>query len=208
MYKKKIIVFDLDGVLINSKDNMIDKIKKTNKFCNINIKFKEYEKYIGLPFNKILYNVGIKKEHEKIKRIYKKFSFKNISKVKIKIKILKEIKKLNKKYDLAIFTSKDKLRTLKVLGKDKKYFRFIVTPEDVQKGKPNPEGLKKIKTNGNYKIKNMFYVGDTKFDFLAAKKVNIKYLHLKSNFDTIKFNYNKKYIFKNFTQLSIYLNGV
>ena len=60
MYKKKIIIFDLDGVLINSKRNMIDTIKKTNKFCGIYIKFHEYEKYIGMPFEKILNKIGIK----------------------------------------------------------------------------------------------------------------------------------------------------
>ena len=205
MYNKKIIIFDLDGVLINSKRNMIDTIKKTNKFCGIHIKFHEYEKYIGMPFNEILNKIGIKKDQKKIQRIYKKFSLQNILKVKIKFKVLKEVKRLYKKYDLAIFTSKDKVRTLKVLGKDKKYFRFIVTPEDIKKGKPNPEGLKKIKAKGNYKIKDMFYVGDTMFDFLAAKKINIKYLHLKSNFDIIKFKLNKKYVFKSFTNLSNYL---
>ena len=54
----------------------------------------------------------------------------------------------------------------------------------------------------------MIYVGDTMFDFLAAKKINIKYLHLKSNFDIIKFKLNKKYIFKNFTKLSNYLERI
>jgi HAD superfamily hydrolase (TIGR01549 family) len=207
MYKKKIIIFDLDGVLINSKRNMIETIRETNKICNIEIKFDEYQKYIGLPFKKILDKIGIKKDHEKISKIYKKFSIKNIIRVKIKDNVLKEIKKLNKNFDLAIFTSKDKLRTLKVLGKDKKYFRFIITPEDIKKGKPNPEGLRKIKIKGNYKIKNMFYVGDTKFDFLAAKKINIKYLHMISNFNTIKFKYNNKYIFKSFRQLSSFLEN-
>lgn len=208
MYKKKIIIFDLDGVLINSKRNMIDTIKKTNKFCGIHIKFHEYEKYIGMPFNKILNKIGIRNNQNKIQKIYKKFSLQNILKVKIKLNVLKQIKRLYEKYDLAIFTSKDKERTLKVLGKDKKYFRFVITPEDIKKGKPNPEGLKKIKRKGNYKIKDMIYVGDTMFDFLAAKKINIKYLHLKSNFDIIKFKLNKKYIFKNFTKLSNYLERI
>lgn len=208
MYKKKIIIFDLDGVLINSKRNMIDTIKKTNKFCGIHINFHEYEKYIGMPFNKILNKIGIKNNQNKIQKIYKKFSLQNILKVKIKLNVLKQIKRLYEKYDLAIFTSKDKERTLKVLGKDKKYFRFVITPEDIKKGKPNPEGLKKIKRKGNYKIKDMIYVGDTMFDFLAAKKINIKYLHLKSNFDIIKFKLNKKYIFKNFTKLSNYLERI
>jgi HAD superfamily hydrolase (TIGR01549 family) len=207
MCKKKIIIFDLDGVLINSKINMIQTIRETNKYCNTEIKFEEYQKYIGLPFKTILDKIGVKRDHEKISRIYKKFSIKNIIRVKIKNEVRKELKKLKKKFDLAIFTSKDKLRTLKVLGKDKRYFKFIITPDDIKKGKPNPEGLQKIKIKGNYKIKNMFYVGDTKFDYLAAKKMNIKYLHMISNFNTIKFSYNDKYIFKSLKQLSRFLEN-
>ena len=53
------------------------------------------------------------------------------------------LKKLKKKYFLAIFTSKDKIRTLKIL---KRYniFSTIITSDDVKYGKPNPEGLLKI----------------------------------------------------------------
>jgi HAD superfamily hydrolase (TIGR01549 family) len=208
MSKKKIVIFDLDGVLINSKQNMIETLKKTNKFCNIDIKFKEYEKFVGLPFKDILIKVGIKKDFAKIQEIYKKFSLKNILKVRIKTNVIKKIKILKQKYDLAIFTSKDKMRTLKVLGKDKYHFKFIVTPEDIKKGKPNPEGLKKIKVKGNYKIKDMYYVGDTNFDYLAAKKINMKYLHLRSNFDNKKIKFKKKHIFKSFIKLSNYLENI
>ena len=61
--KKKIslILFDLDGVLINSKPNMKISWNKVRKKFNIKKNFSEYSKYIGYPFFKILNKLSIKK---------------------------------------------------------------------------------------------------------------------------------------------------
>ena len=174
---KKIIVFDLDGVLINSKKNMQLSLELTNKILDLDISFKEYEKYIGLPFRKILKNLGVKKNQKLIEKTYKNISLKNLRKIHVKKSIIKILKRLKKRYDLAIFTSKDKTRTLRILKTEKKLFNYIVTPQDVNYGKPNPQGLKIIRLKGGYEKKNMIYVGDSEYDFLAAKKMKIKYLH-------------------------------
>ena len=61
--KKKLIIFDFDGVLINSEKNMELTWNKTIKnFKEYNIPFKQYKKNIGLPFKKILENLNIKKK--------------------------------------------------------------------------------------------------------------------------------------------------
>ena len=101
---------------------------------------------------------------------------KRISKLKIDKKKLQGLKKLKKKYFLAIFTSKDKIRTLKIL---KKYniFSIIVTSDDVKRGKPNPEGLIKILNKIKIKKKDTYFIGDTIFDYKAAKAAKINYLH-------------------------------
>ena len=52
--KKKILIFDLDGVLINSISNMKISWNSTSKKFDLNINFEEYKKNIGLPFKKIL----------------------------------------------------------------------------------------------------------------------------------------------------------
>ena len=62
MCKKKysFLIFDLDGVIFDSKKNMEHAWKKTCKKFNLKIRFDLYFKNIGLPFEKILENLKIK----------------------------------------------------------------------------------------------------------------------------------------------------
>ena len=64
---KKLIIFDLDGVLIDSLPNMRAALKKTSLSMNIKLKFSEYKKYLGLPFEKIMHKMHIKNDIKKIK---------------------------------------------------------------------------------------------------------------------------------------------
>ena len=67
MDTKKLLILDLDGVLVNSKPNMRKALELTSKKLDIHLSFKRYEKYLGLPFEKIMSNMNIKKEIKKIK---------------------------------------------------------------------------------------------------------------------------------------------
>ena len=175
-FKQKLIIFDLDGVLINSLPNMKFALANTAIHINQKISFKRYRKYIGLPFEKILRELNVKGDYKKIKSLYSMYSMKKINKLKIDRKKLYSLKKLKKKYFLAIFTSKDKIRTLKIL---KRYniFSTIITSDDVKYGKPSPEGLLKILKKVKIKKKNTYFIGDTIFDFKAARAAKINYLH-------------------------------
>ena len=182
MEKKNLIIFDLDGVLIDSIQNMKLALKMTSLSVNIKLDFKLYKKYLGLPFEKIMSKMGVKKDVRKIKQKYSHFSKKNISKITINPKNLADLRNLNKDYDFAVFTSKDKSRTNMILKKYK-LFKNIVTSDDIKKGKPHPEGIIKILRRNKTKKKNCIYVGDSIYDYKAARNSKIKYLHAKWGYE-------------------------
>ena len=71
MEKKKLFLFDLDGVLINSKSNMKFSWEAVNEKHQLNIGFKKYFSYIGRDFKDILKNLGIKKNFKEIEKTFK-----------------------------------------------------------------------------------------------------------------------------------------
>ena len=64
---KKLAIFDLDGVLIDSIPNMRYALKHTSSFLKLKLSFYKYKKYIGLPFEEIMKNMGVKKNITLIK---------------------------------------------------------------------------------------------------------------------------------------------
>ena len=180
--KKKLIILDLDGVLINSLSNMEFALNKTSKNLGVKLNFKLYKKYLGLPFKDIMKKMRIKKNVNLIKEKYEMYSTKKINKIKIKRKHIDILKKLKKSCYLALFTSKNKKRTLKIVQKDK-IFDCIITSDDVLKGKPHPEGLYKILKKLKIKKKNSVYVGDSFYDYKASKLAKIKYAHAMWGYD-------------------------
>ena len=149
---------------------------QTSNSLKIKLNFNEYKKYLGLPFEKIMEKIGINKNVAEIKKKYIYFSDKNIKKININKKNLSDLKYLKKKFNLAVFTSKDKLRSNKIL---KKYriFNYILTSDEVKKGKPHPEGVLKIIKKFGVSKKNTIYVGDSLYDLNCAKKSGVKYCH-------------------------------
>lgn len=175
--KKKIILFDLDGVLINSKQNMLKSWKKVQKKHSLDVKFINYFKNIGIPFRDILKKLKIYKNIKEIEKTYKQESLNNLNDIKIfagVINFLKYLKK--KKIKIGIVTSKDKERTLKIIKKLKVNFNIIVCPSKNLRGKPYPDQINKALNKFSDNKKYICYVGDTKVDSIAAKKAGIDFV--------------------------------
>ena len=198
--KFKNIIFDLDGVLINSRSNMNKSWSSTSKKYNLEIKFTEYEKFIGLPFRKILSKLNIKTNISDIEKFYADQSLKNINKIKLYAHVKNILKQLNKKkIHYAIVTSKDKIRTLKIIEMFNIAPTSIHSPEKKFKGKPYPDQLNYCIKKNNFKKKNTCYVGDMHVDYVASKRAGISFIFANYGFGKDSLNY--KFKIKAFTDL-------
>lgn len=185
----KIIVFDLDGVLLNSKTNMRLAWNFTKKINNLSTPFEKYFENIGTPFINILKKIKINKNQLNIQKSFKEGSLKNINKIRLYPNVRKVLKNLKeKKYLVGILTSKDKKRSLKILKKFKiiNFFDFIECPDKMIKGKPFPDHLLKIMKNYSVKPKNVTYVGDMHSDYLTAKRAKVNFIFAKYGYGSVK----------------------
>jgi len=176
---KPILIFDIDGVLVDVSRSYRVAIKQTVEyFTEKEITFEEIQSLK----NKGGYNNDWDASEQLIKE-----KGKNIGKQKI-IRTFREyyeklrdnepllidknlLKNLSKKYILAVFTGRDRKETDYVLKANgiKKYFSKTIVMEDVSKRKPNPEGILKIVDGAS----DAYYFGDMIDDMQAAKAAGI-----------------------------------
>jgi len=186
MKNRIVFVFDLDGTLINSVELHAKAFKyavKTLGYKNYNELYKSFKKFVGKSLEDIVKTIikGInEKEIEKIRKLKDEYVLKNLGKIKLKkkvVKVLMYVKSLN--FPVTLFTSSPREFTLKVLKKFglEKYFDYIVCKEDVKNHKPNPEGL--IKISKKFKTRNIIFIGDSKFDRMAARRAKFKFIDVK-----------------------------
>ena len=179
MEKKKIFLFDLDGVLIDSKKNMQLSWETTANARQIKIPFNKYFRLIGLPFRKILTKLKIKKKHHVFfEKKYKENSLKNIKFIKLKKGVRKTLYKLklNNKI-VGLLTSKEKSRTLAILQKYKIKMDFVFCPHKNLYGKPHPRQINILSRKTKVSKKEIVYIGDMFVDKQTAKNAKVDYIH-------------------------------
>jgi HAD superfamily hydrolase (TIGR01549 family) len=186
---KKIIIFDLDGVIIDSKNNMKISWETCCKKNNMNITFLSYFKFIGLPFKKILILLNIKKNYDKIKKDFDNASIKNMDNIKIFPGALDLIKNLRKnKKKVALLTSKDLKRSKKIINKFKLKFDHSECGKKKVKGKPHPHQLFLILKKFNIKASDAIYVGDMVYDLKTAKNAKVDFIYASFGYGNLKLN--------------------
>jgi HAD superfamily phosphatase len=178
---KQLLIFDIDGVLVDVTNSYRQAIKQTAEFfTGKEILLKEIQDYknkggfindwnlTGAIITKNGFKINKEKIIDKFQSYYNKL-MKN-EKWLLDQKILNE---LLKNYELAILTGRPREEAINVLENFSviSYFSEIIAMENVEKEKPNPEGLLKILKKFN--AKNAFYFGDTIDDVKAAVSANI-----------------------------------
>ena len=210
--KFELIIFDLDGTLVDSaKDIMIANNKTLEKFGYKPISFKNVKHIIGqgIRVNIIrslkMQNVKInKKKENEMYDFFFSFYKKNLY-VESKIygglnSFLKNLKKQG--YKLAVCSNKLEVLTKVVLKKTKllKYFDFVAGGDTFAHRKPHPSVLNNIIKNFKINKNNVLFIGDSEHDYHSALNSNIKFCLKTKGFTNKPISFFKKsYKLKSYT---------
>lgn len=186
---RKIVVFDIDGVLVDTSNSYRMAIKSTFEyFSNESVSFEEIQeaKNLGGLNNDwdlteyLLRAHGLNTPKDKIIEKFQEFylgtetnaGYINNEKFLLAAEFVKNI---SKTYDLAVFTGRPRAEAFIALKNwgIAELFLSVVAMEDVPDGKhkPDPWGLEHIKNISH--SDSIIYLGDTPDDMLAASKAGV-----------------------------------
>jgi len=174
-----IILFDLDGTLIDSTPAILESFHEAYKTFNTPCpNDEEIKKLIGLPLDIMFEKLGIPSEKkwdyvDAYKKHYRPISKQKTTLLPFAKEAIIQAKKIA---TLGIVTTKtaryseELMEHFGVL----KYFDILIGRENVQNPKPHPEPvLKALKALNYTKDKKAFMIGDTCLDSISAKEAGI-----------------------------------
>ena len=185
MNKFSAILFDFDGVLIDSIELMKLAWNEIKKKHQLDIEFEKYKRFLGIPIKNILYKLNIDDElHCSIEEQYSKISRQNKHMIKLNPYAIWILTWLKENSILTgIVTSKDEIRTKELI----EYFHLdinsVVTPEMTTKGKPSSQPIIYAANILDINTKQILYIGDMKSDMICASNAKCKYLHYLNGYE-------------------------
>jgi HAD superfamily hydrolase (TIGR01509 family) len=172
------LLFDLDGVLVDSVDAWLAALNAAMKISGYElITKKEFiNKCWGFDLNSTVSKIGLDK---KIVAICNKSYEDHIDKVKLMPEVKETLEELIN-FKKAVITNTPRDRTIQVMDKLnlRNYFSTIVTSDDVKSAKPSPEIIFKACKNLKVKTNEVVAIGDTLSDVKAGKAAGCKVIGL------------------------------
>lgn len=205
--KYKLVIFDMDGTLINSDPMILESFHILYDKYNNGVRKSDDEIYYfsGPPIRETLKNEFPNLDQEFIynefHRVSEPLYQSHIFAYPHSLEVIDKLKKDG--FKLAIVTNKRHhltLVALKKLGLDK-YFDTIIAYDDVKKGKPHPEGILKAIKENNESLATSIYIGDNAVDFLSAKNAQIDSIIVSWGPRKIKENISPTYYINSYLEL-------
>lgn len=179
---KELIIFDMDGTLVDSSLTIVNAINTVRKNLSLEpMDAQQILKKINDPhLNPALYFYEAKTftpEHEKWFATY--YTNHHEEELRLYQGIENLIMQLKEKgYKLAVATNAYRNSTLQSLSHLNilQHFDALACYDDVAHGKPQPDMLKKLLTELHLSTKETLFIGDGDRDKLAAEAINMDYL--------------------------------
>jgi len=179
--KENIILFDLDGTLIDSTDAIVSTFMHSFKEMNYNFEGNEEDikSLIGYPLDIMYQDLGIEKNLvwdfvASYKNRYRQISTKQTLLLDNAFEAVQLASKIAR---VSVVTTKTRLYTIPLLDHFQigKYFEIVTGRENVENPKPHPEPILVTLDQMNYdeNIHKAWMIGDTKLDLIAAEAANI-----------------------------------
>ena len=187
MNKISAVLFDFDGVLIDSLPVMKKAWKSVQEKYKIKANFELFRPHIGLPFESILTKMEIDSYyHNSIKEYYSFISSENLDLIKLNpfVRSLLIWLKENS-ISIGIVTSKDQLRTNQLIDFFQLNVQSVITPELTKRGKPFPDPILLAANDLSVELNNIVFIGDMLSDMKCALKAKCYYLHYLDGYQKI-----------------------
>ncbi len=203
MFNYDLIIFDLDGTLINSEEGIVMSIE--NSFIDMGMEKPlkdDILKCIGPPLNYSFKKMNIPQDKisptiERMKYYYDGGNYKKAFVYKDLIKVLEFLKNNNIKMAVATLKPTNMAKVVLKHFNLEKYFSYIIGPNDDNVLRSKSKLIKKTLDKLNISSKQALMVGDYPSDALGAKENNVDFLAIMFGFGFTKKNVeNYKYLYK------------
>ena len=176
------VIFDLDGVIVESEDAHIEAEREIFQKYNVKISAEELHTYTGtmakVMFTELIAKYKLNTTFEKINRqkeeILLKLLDKDAEPTKGVLNLIQELKLEGIK--LAVGSSSTRRMVDYILNKLKltQVFNRVITAEDIEHSKPNPEIFLKAAKELKVKPSQCLVIEDSKLGVEAAKSAGMK----------------------------------
>ncbi len=203
----KYVVFDLDGTLFDTLDDLTDAVNYALKTIGEEVRTKEeVRSFIGNGIRKLVERALTNKNHiDKAHQLFINYYMNNCcNKTHLYDGVLEMLEELkNRGIIMCLLTNKKESMAKKICEPYCKFFKVIMGQTEKFPIKPDPKAFEFIIESCGFYKANTLYVGDSSVDILLGENAGVDVCYIKNGFgkETDLINNNPKFTIENIREL-------